>query len=129
MKYFILIIISALHIQLAEASNDANQYSELHLRKYSPALKGNHTPSRSPILELIPFDIYWDWNNKTLIITGDYADVISFYIINDVGLVVNQGIAELTSGNCQISMKEVDSGKYSLIIKYCDNYYIGDFNL
>ena len=64
-----------------------------------------------------------------LVVIGDFEDVMTFYIINDAGLIINQGIVDLTSGNYQIIMQEFDNGKYSLVIKYFDNYYIGDFNL
>ena len=129
MKHLVLFTFLLMQCITSTAETPEQQTQQVHMRKYALDLNGNHKPTRSPALVLLPFEIYLNSDNNTLNVTGDFEDVMTFYIINDAGLIINQGIVDLTSGNYQICMQEFDNGKYSLVIKYFDTYYIGDFNL
>lgn len=129
MKHLVLFTFLLMQCITSTAETPEQQKQQVHMRKGSPALIGTKKPTRSPAIVLLPFEIYLDSDNNTLNVIGDFEDVMTFYIINDAGLIINQGIVDLTSGNYQIIMQEFDNGKYSLVIKYFDNYYIGDFNL
>lgn len=128
-KIYLGAILIAFVMQSMSAWSNTLGISPVNLyRKYAPKLDGNAKPTKAPANFSIPLTVYLDEDNHQLMVTSISDGDFTYYIYDDCGNVVTQGIINCTVNQVlSLGLWICQSGVFSIVFTNDGNTYEGVF--
>lgn len=130
-KIYLVAILIAFVMQSMSAWSNTLGISPVNLyRKYAPKLDGNAKPTKAPANFSIPLTVYLDEDNHQLMVTSISAGDYTYYIYDDCGSVVTQGVIYCSVNTTfTIDLWLCQAGLFSIVFTNEGNIYEGEFEI
>lgn len=116
--------------QCLVAFADCIEGTEVYLsQRTRPKQGGILGPSKAPAKRpILPISVFLNDANGKLTICNESYNTYSYYIYNEDGVVVTQGVSDLSS-ILFVDLYTFDSGEYCIELYSGDDIYIGVFDI
>lgn len=90
----------------------------------------NPKPSKAPANYTIPLSVILDEENQQLLVTAFAEGQFTYYIYNESGDIVSQGVLNCNNnGSYVINLGLCSYGTYTIAVTYNEHTYIGTFEI